>query len=72
MHVRRWAGQAQGSQWRRVIVPVFASRIHDRSMVYTALTRAQERLIFLGDRRALDVAVGRPPAVEWREVGFGD
>ncbi|SHJ12986.1 exodeoxyribonuclease V alpha subunit [Palleronia salina] len=64
--------KAQGSQWQRVIVPVFASRILDRSMIYTALTRAQEQVIFLGDRRALDVAVRRPPAAERREVGFGD
>lgn len=64
--------KAQGSQWERVIVPVFASRVLDRSMIYTALTRAQEQVIFLGDSRALDVAVRRPPAAERREVGFGD
>jgi len=41
-------------------------------MIYTALTRAQEQVIFLGDSRALDVAVRRPPAAERREVGSGD
>lgn len=64
--------KAQGSQWRRVIVPVFGSRILDRSLIYTALTRAQEQVIFLGDRMALDGAVRRPPSVERRDVGFGD
>lgn len=48
------------------------SRILDRSMIYTALTRAQEQVIFLGNRKALDAAVRRPPAAERRDVGFGD
>lgn len=64
--------KAQGSQWQRVIVPVFGSRILDRSLIYTALTRAQEQVIFLGDRKALDAAVRRPPAAERRDIGFGD
>lgn len=64
--------KAQGSQWRRVIVPVFGSRILDRSLIYTALTRAQEQVIFLGDKKALHAAVSRPPAAQRRDVGFGD
>ncbi|WP_138468675.1 ATP-dependent RecD-like DNA helicase [Poseidonocella sp. HB161398] len=64
--------KAQGSQWRRVIVPVFASRILDRSLIYTALTRAEEQVIFLGDRSALDQAVHRASVVARRDVGFGD
>lgn len=36
--------RAQGSQWPVVIVPVFSSRIPVRSLIYTAVTRAQERV----------------------------
>ncbi|MCC8950216.1 AAA family ATPase [Bradyrhizobium sp. Arg62] len=64
--------KAQGSQWKRVIVPIFPSRILDRSLVYTALTRAQEQVIFLGDPKALRQAVKRLPAAERRDCGFGD
>lgn len=64
--------KAQGSQWLRVIVPLFASRILDRSLIYTGLTRAEEQVILIRDRRALDLAVRRPPAAGRREVGFGD
>jgi exodeoxyribonuclease V alpha subunit len=55
-----------------VIVPVFESWILDRSLIYTALTRAQEQVIFLGDKKALDAAVRRPAEAERRDVGFGD
>lgn len=45
--------KAQGSQWPTVIVPVFASKILRRPMIYTALTRAQNQVIFLGDQHSL-------------------
>jgi len=64
--------KAQGSQWQRVIVPVFWSRVLDRSLIYTALTRAQQQVIFLGDPKALEAAVRRPPAADQRDVGFND
>ena len=37
--------QAQGSQWPRVIVPITRSRVLDRTLVYTAVTRAQRQVI---------------------------
>jgi exodeoxyribonuclease V alpha subunit len=63
--------KAQGSQWRRVIIPIFRSKIVDRSLIYTALTRAQEQVIFLGSIAAMGAAVERLPAVETRRCGFG-
>lgn len=62
--------KAQGSQWPVIIVPAFRSKVMDRSMVYTALTRAQGRAIFLGDRSALRTATFDPDAVAWRRTGF--
>lgn len=53
--------KAQGSQFRRVIVPVRKSRILDRTFVYTAATRAQVQVIFVGDVEAVRGAICRPP-----------
>lgn len=62
--------KAQGSQWRRVIIPVYDSKIVDRSLIYTALTRAQEQVVFLGSLAAIRSAIERLPAAEARQCGF--
>tara|TARA_B110001469_G_C9635225_1_gene318368 strand:+ start:137 stop:2077 length:1941 start_codon:yes stop_codon:yes gene_type:complete len=62
--------KAQGSQWKRVIVPVFSNRLIDRALIYTALTRAQEQVIFVGDLDALKHAVVKHSSAEKRRVGF--
>lgn len=62
--------KAQGSQFRRVIVPVFTSRLLDRTLIYTALTRATEQVVFLGDADALKLAVEAPPAPHRRKHGL--
>jgi exodeoxyribonuclease V alpha subunit len=62
--------KAQGSQFRRVIVPVFKSRLLDRTLIYTALTRATEQVVFLGDADALRQAVEAQPAAHRRNHGL--
>lgn len=62
--------KAQGSQFRRVVVPVAKSRLLDRTLVYTALTRGVEQVVFVGDRRAFEEAVASPPSASLRQVGF--
>lgn len=62
--------KAQGSQFRRVIVPVRRSRILDRTFVYTAATRAQVQVIFVGDVDAVREAVALPPKAFSRRVGL--
>jgi len=62
--------KAQGSQWSRVIIPVYQSMIVDRSLIYTALTRAQEQVIFMGSASATRRAVERRPTAEMRKCGF--
>jgi exodeoxyribonuclease V alpha subunit len=62
--------KSQGSQFRRVIIPVFPCRILDRTMLYTAVTRAQEQVILVGDRQAFLRAVAAPPSTSVRQTGL--
>lgn len=62
--------KAQGSQFKRVIIPILKSRLLDRTMLYTALTRARQQVVFIGDRRLFDEAVVAPPSASLRQVGF--
>lgn len=62
--------KAQGSQFKRVIIPVVRSRLLDRTLVYTALTRGVEQVVFVGDRDALTEAIQAPPHSHKRQVGF--
>jgi len=56
--------KSQGSQFRTVafLVPSTESRILTRELVYTAVTRAQDRLIVVGPEEAIRLAVERPIA----------
>jgi exodeoxyribonuclease V alpha subunit len=62
--------KAQGSQWNRVIVPVERSTLLDRTLVYTALTRAVRQVVFVGDLDAAAAAVIAPPRALNRIVGL--
>jgi exodeoxyribonuclease V alpha subunit len=63
--------KSQGSQFRRLVIPLFRSRLLDRTLVYTALTRAQEQVVLVGDWDALEAAVNAPPAPQRRGTGIG-
>ncbi|MDP5799763.1 AAA family ATPase [Pseudomonas aeruginosa] len=62
--------KAQGSQFHRVIVPVRKSRVLDRTFIYTALTRAQVQVIFVGDVEVVREAIMLPPRAFSRQVGL--
>lgn len=62
--------KAQGSQWSRVIIPVSASKLLDRTLLYTAVTRAQAQVILVGDVDAARRAVLAPPKAEGRNVAL--
>jgi exodeoxyribonuclease V alpha subunit len=62
--------KAQGSQFKRVAVVVTKSRILDHALIYTALTRAIEQVVFIGDRDAFENAVRSPPFAQMRRVAF--
>lgn len=53
--------KSQGSQFRRVIIPVTKSRLLDRTLLYTAVTRAQTQVILVGDVAAAKAAVSPHP-----------
>ena len=44
----------QGSQAERVIAVLPAGRLLDRTMIYTALTRAVTQLVLIGERSAIE------------------
>jgi exodeoxyribonuclease V alpha subunit len=56
--------KSQGSQWGTVAVllPPPGSRILTRELLYTAVTRARERLVLVGAEEAIRAAVRRPVA----------
>jgi exodeoxyribonuclease V alpha subunit len=52
----------QGSEVRAVVIPVhrcFGSRMMQRNLVYTAISRAKELCILVGERSALSAAIRR-------------
>ncbi len=68
--------KSQGSQFRVVafLLPGADSRILTRELLYTAVTRAQERLIVVGPEEAVRAAVERPiaRASGLRRILWGD
>lgn len=63
--------KAQGSQFETVIVPITRSRILDRTLVYTALTRAQKRGIIVGNRQTIDNVVQKETTASKRKTCLG-
>jgi exodeoxyribonuclease V alpha subunit len=62
--------KAQGSQWERIIVPVTRHRLLDRTLLYTALTRARRQVILVGDEYAARRAVAAIPRAHSRITGL--
>lgn len=62
--------KSQGSQARRVIMPIRTSRLLDQSLLYTGITRGVEQVVLVGDIDAALSAVQRPAAITNRKVGI--
>ncbi len=62
--------KAQGSQWPRIIVPLTGHRLLDRTLVYTAVTRAQRQVLLVGDEAAAKAAVEGLPRAQSRQVAL--
>ena len=61
--LRGWAitvHKAQGSAFRTVVIPIVRSRLLDRAMLYTAVTRGRERVVLVGDIALARDATARP------------
>jgi exodeoxyribonuclease V alpha subunit len=70
---RGWAisiHKAQGSAFRHVVIPIVASVLLDRALVYTAITRATSSVVLVGDLALLAGAIARSPAATDRRVGL--
>lgn len=64
--------KSQGSQFGRIIIPVRRSRLLDRTLIYTAVTRAERQVTLIGDPVACKAAVESLPHAARRRVGLGD
>ena len=62
--------KSQGSQWSRVIVLLERSVLLDRTLIYTAVTRATRQVVLVGDIAAAATAVAEPPRAQNRLVGL--
>jgi exodeoxyribonuclease V alpha subunit len=60
--------RSQGSQWENVIIPLSGSQMLDRNVLYTAITRARERVTLLGDFKQTSVRVGDATRASKRRV----
>jgi len=51
--------KSQGSEYRVVVMPVTTQHyvMLARNLIYTAITRAREKVILVGTRRALSIAI---------------
>lgn len=62
--------KAQGSQWPVVIAPIFSSRLLDRTLLYTAITRASKKVILLGDQTVFSSSIRNTPISHLRTTGL--
>lgn len=62
--------KSQGSQFQGVIVPIQRSRILDRTLIYTAVTRATDQVVLVGDAGVLTKAVKDPTSASRRRIGL--
>lgn len=63
--------KAQGSSFRKVVIPIQKTRLLDRSLVYTAITRATDLAVMVGAGETLRQALERDAHAERRETALG-
>jgi exodeoxyribonuclease V alpha subunit len=56
----------QGSAAECIVIAVTKSNLLERSLLYTALTRAKKTVVFVGDQQAFTDAVKPPP--KWEKI----
>ena len=62
--------KSQGSQFRRVIIPIVDGKMLDVTMIYTALTRGVDQVVFVGDEKVIKKATEAPPKYSTRCTAF--
>lgn len=63
--------KAQGSSFRRVVMPIQRTRLLDRSLAYTAITRATDFAVLVGSAEVLKEALGRDAHADRRSTALG-
>jgi exodeoxyribonuclease V alpha subunit len=58
--------KSQGSQFKRVIVPIRESRLLDQSLIYTAVTRGVNQVVLVGDEEVAIRAIKAPASAASR------
>ncbi len=53
-----------------MIIPITRSRLLDRTLIYTAITRARSTAVLVGEEKLLREAVEAPPSALGRCVAF--
>jgi exodeoxyribonuclease V alpha subunit len=54
--------KAQGSAFRRIVIPVVRSKLLDRTMLYTAITRGIETVVLVGNSDTINEIIATAPA----------
>lgn len=62
--------KAQGSQFKRVVIPIKKGPLLDKALIYTAVTRGVEQVVLVGDISAAKEAIENGAAVDKRQVGL--
>ncbi|MBF4332603.1 AAA family ATPase, partial [Vibrio anguillarum] len=60
--------KAQGSQFKRIIVPLTNSSMLDNAWIYTALTRAEVKIEIVGVKKDFEDAVNRYSEADKRDT----
>jgi exodeoxyribonuclease V alpha subunit len=63
--------KCKGSGFRRVVIPIQKTRLLDRPLVYTAVTRATNLAVMVGDAGVVREALRRSSQAERRETALG-
>lgn len=60
--------KSQGSQFKRIIVPIRESRLLDQTLIYTAVTRGVDQVVLVGDEQATMKAIKAPASAARRQI----
>lgn len=65
--------KSQGSQWTKCILllPEYASRMTDQSLIYTAVTRPSKELVLMGDSALIASAITKGNSASKRLTNIG-
>ena len=63
--------KSQGSEFKRVIIPIVKGQLLDKAQIYTAVTRGVEQVVLVGDIGAARAAVESGAIADKRIVGLG-